>query len=80
MNIQLYIVNVDINFSGVGVTEVELDGDLLEADAPYLFDLRVTNFLGGSATTNITVARSGTAAPQVEISPKDLQNVKIAER
>ncbi|XP_054758721.2 uncharacterized protein LOC129264802 [Lytechinus pictus] len=67
---------------GYGFADLVLDGSLLtEADEEYDFTLNVTNFLGQSDSASLTVVRSATLAPEVNIQPRgvDVDYVKVAD-
>ncbi|XP_070541849.1 uncharacterized protein [Ptychodera flava] len=65
--------NVTTALSGTTGPDLELDGELIDADTPYNFSLTVTNFLGESDIAYYVVERSAIALPEVKIVAKGVE-------
>ncbi|XP_070541846.1 serine-rich adhesin for platelets-like isoform X2 [Ptychodera flava] len=73
--------NVTNAISGLNGPNLEVDGELIDADTPYNFSLTVTNFLGESDTAYYVVERSALALPEVKIVAKgvDVSSASVSD-
>ncbi|XP_033123601.1 uncharacterized protein LOC117122201 [Anneissia japonica] len=78
--------NIDAELSRLnsvdsGSPELSINGSLIDANTDYIFQLTVTNFLGQSDSTYLSVYRSSILAPQVQVfaDGADIEGVKVSE-
>ncbi|XP_070541850.1 uncharacterized protein [Ptychodera flava] len=75
------MTNVTAALSGLNSPDLELDGELIDADTPYNFSLTVTNFLGESDIAYYVVERSAVALPQIKVVSKgvDVSSASVSD-
>ncbi|XP_070541847.1 uncharacterized protein [Ptychodera flava] len=73
--------NATAAMSGLNSPDLELDGELIDADTPYNFSLTVTNFLGESDIAYYVVERSAVALPEIKIVSKgvDVSSASVSD-